>query len=74
MTEPLLTQAHIDQFKRDGWCVVENVVDPAGVAHLRRQLHRFVRDRVGFDASAIDARAVTSFKNSSAVSQGGRPL
>jgi ectoine hydroxylase-related dioxygenase (phytanoyl-CoA dioxygenase family) len=66
----LLTAAHIEKFKRDGFCVVENVVDTEGVAQLRRDLHRFVRDRIGFNPSKLDRHAVKAMKESDWVSQG----
>ena len=51
----LLTQEHIEQYKKLGYCVVENVISEDELAVCRDALHRFVLDRHSVDYNKLDA-------------------
>jgi ectoine hydroxylase-related dioxygenase (phytanoyl-CoA dioxygenase family) len=66
----LITQDHIDHFKRHGYCVVHDVASPAAVAELRRQLHRHVRHVSGVDYARLTVADGRKLRESGALSQG----
>jgi ectoine hydroxylase-related dioxygenase (phytanoyl-CoA dioxygenase family) len=51
-----ITDAHIQQYRQEGYFILENVMPPAALADLRAECQRYIDD---FDAQ-MEARGVTS--------------
>ncbi|HEY6179934.1 MAG TPA: phytanoyl-CoA dioxygenase family protein [Kofleriaceae bacterium] len=53
MTEPAELAAHLERMKRDGYTIVERVIDDAAVAALRDDVYRLERERAVEPASNV---------------------
>jgi ectoine hydroxylase-related dioxygenase (phytanoyl-CoA dioxygenase family) len=53
MTEPAELAAHLERMKRDGYTIVERVIDDAAVAALRDDVYRLERERAVAPASNV---------------------
>ena len=59
---PILTQQHIDQYREEGWCLLENAIPAEHLALLRGACQQAIdasnaeMDRLGVDVIGIDRR------------------
>ena len=66
---PLLSKRHIEQYREEGWCLVENVIPPEHLALLRGTCQAAIdatnaeMDRLGVDVIGIDRRNSRYFPN-----------
>ena len=72
---PIITQRHIDQYREEGWCLLENAIPAEHLALLRGCCQRAIddsnaeMDRLGTDVNGIDRRNSRYFSTQPSLKQ-----